>query len=106
MDLSFEDDLDDLWQLLNIKSQISPYVTVMSSDFSFWSGNNLTSVFTSPTGKTVDTGLLIGNTLVPIERPTLTNCKVTDTKKFPKDPGGVMYLHALNQDFPLLQRNL
>jgi hypothetical protein len=106
MDLSFEDDPDDLWHLLNIRSQISPYVTVMSSDYSSWSGNNFTQVFSSVQDPTKKTGLVIGTnpTPIPIECPVLNSCLVSDKTKLPKDPG-VMYLMALNQKFPLLQIN-
>ncbi len=107
MDLSFEDDPDDLWHLLNIRNQISPYVTVMSADYSSWSGNNFTQIFSSMQDSTKRTGLIIGAspTPIPIDCPVTTSCLVSDKTKLPKDPGGAMYLMALNQKFPLLQIN-
>jgi len=104
MDLSFLGDPDDLWHLLNIRSQISPHVTVMSANFSSWSGNNFTKAFSSGSDPTKNTGLMIGTNLVPIECPVLNSCVVSDPTKMPKNPG-VMYLQALGQKFPLLQVN-
>ena len=106
MNLSFRGDPDDLWYVSNIKNQISPYVTVMSADFSSWSGNNFTQVFSSAQDSTKKTGLLIGtdSTPISIDCPVLNSCVVTDPTKLPKNPG-VMYLMALNQKFPLLQLN-
>jgi hypothetical protein len=106
MDLSFDGDPDDLWHLLNIRSQISPYVTVMGTDYSSWSGNNFTRIFSSGQSSANKTGLIIGSntTPIPIDCPVLNSCVVNDKTKLPKDPGA-MYLMALNQKFPLLQAN-
>jgi hypothetical protein len=104
MDLSFQGDQDDLWQLLNIRSQISPHVTIMGTNFSSWSGNNFTKVFSSANDSTKKTGLMIGTNLIAIDCPVLNSCVVSDPTKLPKDPG-VMYLEALSQKFPLLQLN-
>jgi hypothetical protein len=104
MDLSIQGDQDDLWHLLNIRSQISPHVTVMSADFSSWSGNNFTQVFSSAKDSTKKTGLMIGATLIPIDCPVPNSCVVSDPTKL-SGASGVMYLAALNQKFPLLQLN-
>jgi hypothetical protein len=104
MDLSVQGDEYDRWSLLNIRSQISPRVTVMSADFSSWAGNNFTTVFSSAQDPTKKTGLMIGANLIPIDCPVPNFCAVTDTTKLPKNPG-IMYLAALNQRLPLLQIN-
>ena len=106
MELSFTDH-SEVWQLFNIRNQISPYVSVMKSDFSSWSGNNLTKIFNSSSDASGKTGLLIGQTLVPIDCPIVNSCVVPDPKKLPTKDSGAMYLSAKDQKVPfaLLQLN-
>lgn len=106
MELSFIDH-PEVWQLLNIRNQISPYVTVMKSDFSSWSGNNFTNNFSSNSDPSGKTGLLIGQSLIPIDCPIVNSCIVPDPKKLPTKDPGVMYLSAKGQKTPfaLLQLN-
>jgi hypothetical protein len=105
IDLYFQGDpRNGLWNLLNIRSQISPHVTIMSDDFASWSGSNFTTAFDSQSSSDKKTGLLIGTTLVPIDCPVVSSCAVTDPGKMPKT-AGIMYLQALSQKFPLLKSN-
>jgi hypothetical protein len=105
LDITFDGDPDHKWQLLFIRSQVFPHVTVMGPDFSSWSGNNFTQVFSSSKDSTNKTGLMIGSTLYPIECATPNSCVVSDKTKLPTKAGGAMTLRALNQSFPLMQQN-
>jgi hypothetical protein len=104
MNLQVEGDADDQWQVLNVKSLISPTVSVMSSDFTAWTGANLTTIFNSASDASGNTGLLVGTTMIPIACPVLTACVVTDKSKFPTT-AGLMYMRAGLSQYPLLQLN-
>jgi hypothetical protein len=108
MNLQYEGDSDDQWQILNVKSLIKPTVSVMSADFTSWTGANLTSVFNSASDPTKKTGLLIGSstTPIPIACPVLSACTITDKTNLPAT-SGLMYLAAsgIAQPIPLLQSN-
>ncbi|HVZ83265.1 MAG TPA: hypothetical protein VG893_06280 [Terracidiphilus sp.] len=104
MELGFAGDPDDAWQLLNIWNQISPLVTVMSSDFTSWSGANFTSLFESTGGAGNTKGLSIGGNLYHIDCPTVNYCKVLDSLS--SATAAPMYLQtAPNHLLPLLQLN-
>ncbi len=103
--LTLANDPGDEWQLLNIRTQISPLVSAISPDYSTWSGLNFTSVFSSSAGP--KTGLLVNKTLFPINC-VVTSCTVSDASStagasnLAKTPG-LMILQTDFGQFPLMQ---
>lgn len=95
---------NDQWQILNVKTLISPTVSVMSTDFTAWTGTNLTSIFSTKNDATGNTGLLVGTALIPLDCPILSACAVIDKTKFPQT-ASLMYLKSGTIQVPLLQLN-